>query len=54
MTAIFEDAFYGFVSKFFLVFVVAPAAIIFAGNLLYIVIEIVRELTNNKKRKRRK
>lgn len=44
MTSIVTDALYGFAAKFVLIFVLAPAGIILAGNLIYIVVESVKEL----------
>lgn len=50
MTQIIQDAFCGYVSKFVLIFVLAPAGIIFAGNLIYIAAEIIKELRGRKRR----
>ena len=50
MTQIIQDAFCGYASKFILIFVIAPAGIIFAGNLIYIAVEIFKELRGRKRR----
>ena len=44
MGSIVEAAIYEFVSKFFLIFVVVPAGIIFLGYIIYIIVEVINEL----------
>jgi len=50
MTAIVQNWLYDSVAKFFLIFVLAPAGIIFAGNLIYIAVEIFKELRGRKRK----
>lgn len=54
MTAIVENAFYSSVIQFFLIFVIAPAGIIFVGSLIYIVVGIIKEMQKGRKRSRKK
>ena len=44
MGSIVEAAIYEFVSKFFLIFVVVPAGIIFLGYIIYIIVEVINEI----------
>ncbi len=37
-------AIYEFISKFFLIFVIVPAGIIFLGYIIYIIVEVINEI----------
>ena len=47
MGSIVEAAIYEFISlisKFFLIFVIVPAGIIFLGYIIYIIVEVINEI----------
>ena len=44
MGNIVAAAIHGFVGKFFLYFVIIPAGIIFLGYVIYIVMEVIKEI----------
>jgi len=52
MLAIAENALYRSVAIFFLIFVIAPAGLIFVGNLIYIVVESIKELRKGQKNRK--
>ena len=44
MGSIVEAALYGTVGKFFLLFVIVPAGVIFLGYVIYMIAKIIQEL----------
>ena len=44
MGSIVEAVIYEFISKFFLIFVIVPAGIIFLGYIIYIIVEVINEI----------
>jgi len=50
MMQIVQNWIFDSASKFVLIFVLAPAGIIFAANLIYIAAEITKELRGGKRR----
>lgn len=50
MGSIIAAAIHSFVGSFFLYFVIIPVSIIFLGYLVYIVVELIKEIKKNRKR----
>lgn len=44
MGSIVEAAIYGYISKFFLIFVVVPVGIMVLGHIIYIIVEVINEI----------
>ena len=44
MGSIVEAAIYEYISKFFLIFVVAPVGIMVLGHIIYIIVEVINEI----------
>lgn len=53
MGAIFEQAVYGFGTKFALIFLIAPLGLLLLGYLAFILIESAKELRRNNARDQR-
>lgn len=53
MSAIFEQAVYGFGIKFALLFLIAPLGILLLGYLVFILVESIKEVRRNNARDRR-
>ena len=44
MGSIVEAAIYEFFGKFFLIFVIVPMGIMFLGYVIYIIVEVIKEI----------